>query len=162
MKVGESDGVHISDSKVPTWSCCQPHHGKVFQQLTANGTGSHLPGQSCCSSPCTGCLLCSLSGTVTATSTHHQVFLVAQLLLEGGPKDSNLSIVASAPLLGQRSYVSMGGHSIPSAWELPGTHSHRGTILLCELHGLLQFQALQGIKIQPLIQGQELPSDGLG
>jgi len=51
MEVGEGDGVHVSDGKLPARPRCQPHHGKVFQQLTADGTGSNLPGHGRCSSP---------------------------------------------------------------------------------------------------------------
>lgn len=51
MEVGEGDGVHVSDSEVPLWPSRQPHHGKVFEQLAADGASSHLPGKSHCSSP---------------------------------------------------------------------------------------------------------------
>ena len=61
MEVGEGDGVHVGDGEVPAWPRCQPHHGKVFQQLTADGTSSHLPGQSHCSLPHAGQPLRSLS-----------------------------------------------------------------------------------------------------
>lgn len=40
--------------------------------------------------------------------------------------------------------------------------SHRGTVRLCQLRGPRQRQALQGVEVQPLVQGHELPSDGLG
>lgn len=60
MEVGEGNGVHVGDDEFPIWPCRQPHHGKVFEQLTADGTSSHLPGQRCCSSPCASWMLRSL------------------------------------------------------------------------------------------------------
>lgn len=58
--------------------------------------------------------------------------------------------------------MSAGGHGTPGTQEGVGTGSHRGAVLLCQLHGPLQCQALQGVEVQPLVQGQELASDSLG
>lgn len=100
MEVGEGNGVRVSDDELSIWPCRQPHHGKVFQQFAADGTSSHLSGQRCCSSPSASWILCSLP-VPWALPTHHQVLLVTQLLLEIGPEDSNLAIVARASLPGQ-------------------------------------------------------------
>lgn len=99
MEVGEGNSVHVSDNELPI-PRREPHHGKVLQQLAADGTSSHLPGQRCCSSPCAGWMLCSLS-VPWPLPTHHQVLLAAQLLLEIGPEDGNLAVVARASLPGQ-------------------------------------------------------------
>lgn len=101
-------------------------------------------------------------GTAAPAPAYHQVLLAAQLLLEGGPEDSDLAIVARAPLPGQRSRMSAGGCGIPSTREGIGTCSHRGAVVLRQLCSPLQRQALQGIEVQPLVQGQELLGDGLG
>lgn len=112
---------------------------------------------------------CALAGhsaasacTAAPTPAHHQVLLAAQLLLEGSPEDSNLAIVARAHLLGWRSRVSAGGHSTPGTQEGVGTGSHWGAVLLRQLHSPLQFQALQSVEVQPLVQGQELAGGSLG
>lgn len=44
VQVGVCDCVHVGDGDVPTRPRCQPHHGKVLQQLAADGAGSHLRG----------------------------------------------------------------------------------------------------------------------
>ena len=41
VEVGLLDGVHICHNDL-TLTTCQSNHGKVFQQLTANGTCSDL------------------------------------------------------------------------------------------------------------------------
>lgn len=100
MEVGEGNSVHVSDDELPIWPCRQPHHGKVFQQLTADGTSSHLSGQRCCSSLHASWMVRSLP-VPWPLPTHHQVLLVTQLLLEIGPEDGNLAIIARASLPGQ-------------------------------------------------------------
>ena len=56
----------------------------------------------------------------------------------------------------------MSGRGTPGAQERLGTRSHRLAVLLRQPCGPLQRQALQGVKVEPLVQGQELPGDGLG
>lgn len=41
VEVGLLYGVHVCHNDLP-FPTCQPNHGKVFQQLTANSTGSDL------------------------------------------------------------------------------------------------------------------------
>ena len=41
VEVGLLNGVHVSHNDLALPGC-QSNHGKVFQQLTANGTGSNL------------------------------------------------------------------------------------------------------------------------
>lgn len=50
VQVGVCHHVHVGDGDVPARPRCQPHHGKVLEQLAADGTGPHLLGQRRCSS----------------------------------------------------------------------------------------------------------------
>lgn len=90
---------------------------------------------------------------------HHKVLLAAQLLLEVSPEHGNLSIVAGSPLPGEGS-LSVG---VGTASRHPAAAAtHRGAVLRHQPRSPLHGQALQGVKVKPLIQGQELPRDGLG
>uniref|UniRef100_A0A8V1A957 Uncharacterized protein n=1 Tax=Gallus gallus TaxID=9031 RepID=A0A8V1A957_CHICK len=105
VQVGACDSVHVGDGDVPARPRCQPHHGKVLQQLAADGAGSHLRGTaaaaqrpSCATPPPARCSPRSTSGGPAPPGSR--------------PRTRQSARRSGTPSAGRGVAVSGGGHSV--------------------------------------------------